>query len=48
MYGVKTGFTNGAGRCLVTACKRNDLDIITIVLGADTKKNQNFRQHKID
>lgn len=38
IYGVKTGFTNGAGRCLVTACKRNDLDIITIVLGADTKK----------
>ncbi len=38
VYGVKTGFTNGAGRCLVTACKRNDLDIITIVLGADTKK----------
>lgn len=38
VYGVKTGFTNGAGRCLVTACKRNNLDIITVVLGADTKK----------
>lgn len=38
IYGVKTGFTNGANRCLVTACKRNDLDIICIVLGADTKK----------
>lgn len=38
VYGVKTGFTNGAGRCLVTACKRHDLDIITVVLGADTKK----------
>ena len=38
VYGVKTGFTNGAGRCLVTAIKRNDLDIICIVLGADTKK----------
>ena len=38
VYGVKTGFTNGAGRCLVTACKRGDLDIITVVLGADTKK----------
>ena len=37
VYGVKTGFTNGAGRCLVTACKRGDLDIITVVLGADTK-----------
>lgn len=38
VYGVKTGFTNGAGRCLVTAVKRDDLDIICIVLGADTKK----------
>jgi len=38
VYGVKTGFTNGAGRCLVTSCKREDLDIITVVLGADTKK----------
>ena len=38
VYGVKTGFTNGANRCLVTACKKNDLDIICIVLGADTKK----------
>jgi len=38
VYGVKTGFTNGAGRCLVTSIKRGDLDIICIVLGADTKK----------
>ena len=40
VYGVKTGFTNGANRCLVTACKRNDLDIICIVLGCDTKKDR--------
>lgn len=38
VYGVKTGFTNGAGRCLVTSIRRGDLDIICIVLGADTKK----------
>ena len=38
VYGVKTGFTNGAGRCLVTSCKRDDIDIITVILGADTKK----------
>lgn len=36
--GVKTGFTNNAGRCLVTETKRGNLDIIVIVLGADTKK----------
>ena len=38
VYGIKTGFTNGANRCLVTCCKRSDLDIICVVLGADTKK----------
>lgn len=38
VYGVKTGFTGNAGRCLVTACKRDNLDIIIVILGADTKK----------
>lgn len=38
VYGIKTGFTNGANRCLVTACKKNNIDIICVVLGADTKK----------
>lgn len=38
VIGVKTGFTNNAGRCLVTEAKRDDMDIITVVLGADTKK----------
>lgn len=38
VYGVKTGFTNGANRCLVTSIKRGELDIICVVLGADTKK----------
>lgn len=38
VYGIKTGFTNGANRCLVTACKRNNMDIICVVLGCDTKK----------
>ena len=40
VVGVKTGFTNGAGRCLVTETKRGDTDLITIVLGADTKKDR--------
>lgn len=40
VYGVKTGFTNGAGRCLVTSIKRDNLDVICIVLGADTKKDR--------
>ena len=36
--GVKTGFTNGAGRCLVTSVLRDNFNIITVVLGSDTKK----------
>lgn len=36
--GVKTGFTNNAGRCLVTSISRNGHRIICVVLGADTKK----------
>ena len=40
VVGVKTGFTNNAGRCLVTEVKRNGMDIITVVLGADTTKDR--------
>lgn len=40
VYGVKTGFTNGAGRCLVTSIKRENMDIICVVIGADTKKDR--------
>ena len=37
IYGVKTGFTFNAGRCLVTAYKNETFDIITVVLGANSK-----------
>ena len=40
IYGVKTGFTGNAGRCLVSACKKGTLDIIVVVLGAGTKKQR--------
>jgi len=40
VYGVKTGFTNNAGRCLVTAAKNENVDIITVVLQADTKRDR--------
>lgn len=39
--GVKTGFTNDAGRCLVTSATNEDgWQLISVVLGCDTK---NFR-----
>lgn len=40
VYGVKTGFTGNAGRCLVTALKRNNMDLIIVVLSADTRKDR--------
>lgn len=40
VYGVKTGFTNNAGRCLVTSINKDNMDIITIVIQADTKKDR--------
>ena len=47
IYGVKTGFTNGANRCLVTSCKRGDLDFICVVLGCDTKKDRTMDTIKL-
>ena len=47
VYGVKTGFTFNSGRCLVTACKKNNLDIIVVVLGADSKKIRTIDSVKI-
>lgn len=47
IYGVKTGFTNGANRCLITSCKRGDLDFICVVLGCDTKKDRTIDSIKL-
>lgn len=47
VYGVKTGFTNKAGRCLVTSIKINGLDLVIVVLGADTKKDRTKDSIKI-
>ena len=32
VIGVKTGFTDEAGRCLVSACQRNDMTLICVTL----------------
>ena len=34
--GVKTGFTNGANRCLIASATENDRRFIAVVLGAET------------
>ncbi|QDR82392.1 D-alanyl-D-alanine carboxypeptidase family protein [Sporomusa termitida] len=35
--GVKTGFTNAAGECLVAAAKRNGVQLIAVVLNSDKR-----------
>lgn len=34
--GVKTGFTNGANRCLISSATKDDLRVIAVVLGSPT------------
>lgn len=41
VYGVKTGFTFNAGRCLVSSCNRNNMDVIVVVLRCKYKKTKN-------
>ncbi len=36
VFGIKTGFTDKAGRCLVTACERGDITLICVTLGDST------------
>ena len=38
--GIKTGTTNQAGNCLITDVSKNDFEIITVVLGAETKDSK--------
>ena len=39
-YGVKTGNTDSAGACLSSSYRRNDLDIIVVVLGCSTREDR--------
>lgn len=47
VYGVKTGFTSKAGRCLISAASKDNLDIIVVVFGADTKNIRNSDSKKL-
>ena len=35
--GVKTGFTNAAGECVVASAKRNDVELIAVVLNSEER-----------
>ncbi len=38
--GVKTGHTESAGYCLITSAKRDDMRLVTVVLGTDSMKSR--------
>lgn len=38
--GIKTGFTGKAGRCLITSIASGERELVTMVLGCDTKKQR--------
>ena len=38
--GIKTGTTTQAGNCLITDIKKDDFDVITVVLGAETSDSK--------
>ena len=41
--GIKTGYTLGAGRCLVASASRDGMDLISVVLNCDDYWNQSER-----
>ena len=39
--GLKTGYTSGAGYCLSATAQRDGMELIAVVMGADTSANRN-------
>lgn len=45
--GVKTGYTGDAGRCLVTSATVDDWQLISVVLGCNTKKQRTIESTQL-
>lgn len=45
--GLKTGHTQSAGYCLVSSAKRNDMRLVSIILGASSAKNRVRESQKL-
>ena len=45
--GIKTGYTNPAKDCIVASCKKDDLEYIVVILGAD-ETNDNLSSRYLD
>jgi serine-type D-Ala-D-Ala carboxypeptidase (penicillin-binding protein 5/6) len=46
--GMKTGYTNASGRCLVSSVSRDGRNVIVVVLGSDTKNIWNDSQRLLE
>ncbi|MBE6862529.1 MAG: D-alanyl-D-alanine carboxypeptidase [Ruminococcus sp.] len=44
-YGVKTGFTDDAGRCLVSACERDGMELICVTLNDKNDWNDHIAMY---
>lgn len=45
VYGVKTGFTDEAGRCLVSACERDGMELICVTLNDKNDWNDHMAMY---
>lgn len=45
--GVKTGHTEAAGYCLVASAKRDDMRLISVVMGADSEESRAIETQKL-
>ena len=45
--GIKTGFTTPAGNCLIASAKKDDLELLTVILGAN-QNEQGVSQRYVD
>lgn len=46
VFGIKTGFTKAAGRCLVTAAKRGNITLVTVTLNAPNDWNDHEKLYE--
>ena len=47
VYGIKTGFTKKSGRCLVTSCQRDGINLVCVTLNAPDDWNDHRKLYEI-
>jgi D-alanyl-D-alanine carboxypeptidase/D-alanyl-D-alanine carboxypeptidase (penicillin-binding protein 5/6) len=46
VFGIKTGFTKKSGRCLVSACERDDVVLVAVTLNAGDDWNDHIKLYE--